>query len=486
MNIHRDRNRWSTLMVAAFTLAITGCNVQGGMAEFGATQGGVQDMRFARELVEQGSVPPEEAFLVEGMFSEHDLPLEGPACGRTLCLRVAPGLAPTLEEEMKGWMQVGMSSTIDPETFVPEPVSFIATVDVSGSMGWGYGDNGTPADLSTALLHEIIDELRPEDDLSLVTYGTLSRVVLQPTTGGDKAALHAAVDALSAGGSTNMEAGMEQAYALGRGLPPLDGRQRRVLVFTDVQPNVGATSDTQFATLVREAEEDGIETTVFAAGVGLGQEVLNAMTTLRGANAFSVLEDNDVTRIMEDSWPWLYQPIAYDLLVDVHGEGETTVAGAYGFPGREDDDVALEVSTVFLSKKKGALLVELNLDDDRAFSAKAALSYTTPGGELVEDSLLASSLAPAGVTQSFGQLSTQKAVALAILVEGMKLAARYYGTEPATAVAQMEIVVSRIESDVELIGDDTLEPEAQLARDLLALMEQDAPQGDLYGAGYGY
>ena len=69
----------------------------------GATPGGVKDMGTARELIAQGQVPPSEAFLVEGMFSEHDLPLDGPSCQRTLCLRAALGWAPTvgLEEGLK-------------------------------------------------------------------------------------------------------------------------------------------------------------------------------------------------------------------------------------------------------------------------------------------------------------------------------------------------------------------------------------------------
>lgn len=35
-------------------------------SDFGATQGGVQDMGFARELIASGQVPPPEAFVVEG------------------------------------------------------------------------------------------------------------------------------------------------------------------------------------------------------------------------------------------------------------------------------------------------------------------------------------------------------------------------------------------------------------------------------------
>lgn len=55
--------------------------------DFGATPGGVQNMGLARELVANAQVPPPEAFVVEGMFSEHDLPVAGPPCAQLLCLR---------------------------------------------------------------------------------------------------------------------------------------------------------------------------------------------------------------------------------------------------------------------------------------------------------------------------------------------------------------------------------------------------------------
>ena len=117
--------------------SLSGAGVGSG-SEFGATTGGIKDMNFARELIKNGRVPPAEAFLVEAMFAEHDLPLTGAPCATRLCLRGALGLAPTLSGEQSGWVQVGLSSTVDPETFARPPLSAIFTVDVSGSMGWDY------------------------------------------------------------------------------------------------------------------------------------------------------------------------------------------------------------------------------------------------------------------------------------------------------------------------------------------------------------
>ncbi|MFO8070452.1 MAG: VWA domain-containing protein, partial [Polyangia bacterium] len=143
---------------------------------FGATAGGVQDMGLARELIEEGMVPPPEAFVVEGMFSEHDLPLDGPACTSLLCLRAAAGVAPTLDGEDSAWLQVGLSSSVDPTTFQREPQTLVMAIDASGSMGSRYEDVGdghtSPMEVSRALLHAIVAELGPSDQVALVTYGS--------------------------------------------------------------------------------------------------------------------------------------------------------------------------------------------------------------------------------------------------------------------------------------------------------------------------
>src|SRR5436190_13674457 len=111
------RNFGLGLMAAVLCAGCSGGNFAsagGGGGTFGATQGGVQDMRFARELVAAGQVPPPEAFVVEGMFSEHDLPLDGAPCTRTFCARAAAGIAPTPAGTDASWVQLGLASSIDP------------------------------------------------------------------------------------------------------------------------------------------------------------------------------------------------------------------------------------------------------------------------------------------------------------------------------------------------------------------------------------
>lgn len=456
---------------------------------FGATPGGGQDIGLAREMIEDGIVPPPEAFLVEGMFSEHDLGLAGPRCERTLCLRGALGIAPTLEGDKAGWLQVGLSSTIDPATYERPSMTVIMTVDVSGSMGWDYtneeGETPSPGELSRRLLHDLGSQLGEGDRVAIVTYGSEVETRLPVTDASEQAIYHATVDALTTNGSTNMEAGLRRAFDLAEEAAS-DGvtDQVRVMLFTDVRPNVGATTASEFGRLVEQAADSDIGITVFGLGLGLGQEVMNAMSHIRGGNAFSLFDFEDADELLAHDWPWLASPIAYDLYFELQPSEGFAIAETYGFPGA-DTAIALDVATVFLSERKGALLVRLTPENDfGGMRVEGDIFYVNPDGTAVEDQLvIAYGDQPVDERgHYFQQAATAKATALAILVDAMADATEVYGESPEQAVALMREAHDRFAADITGLDDGDLVIERKLAADLLALMADGAPQTDPYGA----
>jgi Ca-activated chloride channel family protein len=457
---------------------------------FGATPGGVKDMGLAREMIAEGQIPPPEAFVVEGMFSEHDLPLAGEPCSTLLCVRGALGIAPTAAGDPSGWFQVGLSSTIDPETYERPSLTIVATVDVSGSMGWDYSDADTeyptPGALAQRLLTQMAGQLTSRDRIAIVSYGSEVHDVLG-FTAGDSPNVLAGIERLGDGGSTNMEAGLTRAYALMRGAD-LETAQKRILLFTDAQPNVGATGGSDFERLAASGAAEGVGLTVLAVGLGIGQEVLTAMSHLRGGNAFSVFTGTDIETLMADEWPWLVSPIAYDLSLKVTPGSDFRVAETFGFPaGSDPATIELAVSTVFLSKRKGALLVRLaprdGVEDFAGLAVAATLDYRLVDGTPVAGRIDAAydGTAPDEAGRYAEQRSVGETVALALLVSGMKQAATEYATSRPAAVATMTAVAARFASDAAALADPALDPEVELADALLALMEAGAPQGSLYG-----
>jgi hypothetical protein len=140
---------------------------------------------------------------------------------------------------------------------------------------------------------------------------------------------------------------------------------------------------------------------------------------------------------------------------------------------------------VFLSNRRGALLVSL-AGDDAALDGLAAdleLSWVTPGG-FAKTTTLRVARGGAVVDERghwFAQESAERATALALLVAGMHEAAEQYAFSPAEAEVTMTAVVERFEADAAANGAETLVPEVELGRAMLALIVARAPQGTLYG-----
>jgi Ca-activated chloride channel family protein len=478
--------RGTIRLLLVLAIGNAGCGGGGGgySGDFGATPGGVKDLRLARELIAKGQVPPADALLVEGMFAEHDLALTGPACERTLCLRAAAGFAPNIDGEPHGFAQVGLSSTIDPDTWQRPSTTFIFTVDVSGSMSWG-GDGTTPGELSRKLLHQLTDQLRDDDQVAIVTYGSDIDTRLGLTAGSNKTKIHDVISDLDEDGSTNMEGGMKRAYSLGATALERTA-QVRVIVFTDVQPNVGATSGSEFNTIVGNAASANIHTTVLALGTGIGPEVMRAMASLRGANAYSLTNDDHVATFMAEEYPWFTTPVAYGLRVNVGLDAGWSIQRGLGFPAASDaEQVGLKAETVFLSKRRGALLVELAPVEaaPTGLAGRFQLAYTEADGTPITDE---AGFAYDGTPLDerghwFAQRGVARTTALALLTDAMHAAAKVYSSDATEALAIMTAAHERFAADAAALGDADLQAEVELAAALKTLIESRAPQGTLYG-----
>jgi Ca-activated chloride channel family protein len=354
-------------------------------------------------------------------------------------------------------------------------------------MGWAYGGEGyeyeTPGSVARGLLAELTARLDGDDRCAIVTYGTDVAVPLPPVAG-DHPAVADAVAGLSSGGATNMEAGLQRAFAIAAEEQAAGTEAVRVFLFTDVQPNVGVTSPGSFRELAGTAAETGVGLTLFGLGVGLGQEVLAAITDLRGGNAFSLFATEDAGDLLADSWPWLACPLAHGLDLQLTVPAGLEVVGSYGFPG---DEPGFSVASVFLSRRRGALLVELR-PTGAAFPGGAEVSgvleYVDLAGEPVREELAWTLQTPDEATDRwFEQPVVGRTVALAMLVDGMRNAAALYGVEREAAIAHLEAVAARIASDVDGLPAPELAAERDLAAALLALMREGAEQGDLYPGG---
>ena len=113
------------------------------------------------------------------------------------------------------------------------PLNLVFLVDTSGSM-----EDAAKLPLLKQSFRLMVDELRPEDEVAIVTYAGSAGLVLPPTPASDRGAILRALQDLQAGGSTNGQGGLEQAYATVEGMAQ-EGEVSRVILATDGDFNVG-------------------------------------------------------------------------------------------------------------------------------------------------------------------------------------------------------------------------------------------------------
>ncbi|MFP6832078.1 MAG: VWA domain-containing protein [Pseudomonas sp.] len=211
-----------------------------------------------RRLLNQGRLPPEGAVRLEEMVNyfpyDYALPSDGSPFGVTTELAASPWNPHTR------LLRIGIKAS-DRAVAELAPANLVFLVDVSGSMD---RREGLPMVKSTLKL--LVDQLRDQDRVSLVVYAGESRVVLEPTSGREKAKIRTAIEQLTAGGSTAGASGIELAYQMAQQAFIPKGINR-ILLATDGDFNVGVSDFDSLKQMAVDKRKTGISLTTLGFGV---------------------------------------------------------------------------------------------------------------------------------------------------------------------------------------------------------------------------
>ena len=142
------------------------------------------------------------------------------------------------------------------------PTNLVFLLDVSGSM-----DDPDKLPLLKSAFGLLVDQLRPQDRVAVVVYAGAAGLVLPSTTGSNKNTILEAIEKLDAGGSTAGGEGIELAYKVALE-HFIKGGNNRVVLATDGDFNIGASSDGALVRMIEEKRKTGIYLTVLGFGTG--------------------------------------------------------------------------------------------------------------------------------------------------------------------------------------------------------------------------
>jgi Ca-activated chloride channel family protein len=212
-----------------------------------------------RRHINNGTLPQRDAVRIEEMINYFQYDLSGPAGDAPVAIHTELSSAPWNTKHRL--LRIGLKAKSIPTAQLPAS-NFVFLIDVSGSMS-DY--NKLP--LVQSSLKLLVDQLRPIDHVSIVTYAGNAGLKLASTPGNQKMKIKDAIETLDAGGSTAGGAGIKLAYQIAReGF--IKGGNNRIILATDGDFNVGASSDDDMERLIEIERKSGVSLSVLGYGMG--------------------------------------------------------------------------------------------------------------------------------------------------------------------------------------------------------------------------
>ena len=212
-----------------------------------------------RRFIQAGERPPVDAVRVEEMINYFPYEWDDVAGEHPFAVETEVWDAPWTPAHRL--VRIGLRAPSVETAHLP-PSNLVFLLDVSGSM--------SPPDKLPLLKKAfalLVEQLRPSDRVAIVVYAGAAGLVLPATPGNRRGRILEAVARLEAGGSTAGGAGIALAYEVAR-KHFIEGGNNRVILATDGDFNVGASSDGEMVRLIEEERESGIFLTVLGFGTG--------------------------------------------------------------------------------------------------------------------------------------------------------------------------------------------------------------------------
>lgn len=212
-----------------------------------------------RRFLNQGQLPPAGAVRIEEMINYFHYEYPQPEKDQPFSINTEISDCPWNSDNKL--VLIGLQGKKIPTENLPAS-NIVFLIDVSGSM-----DEPNKLPLVKASMKMLVDQLREQDKVAMVVYAGNAGLVLPSTSGEEKTKIRDAIDRLDAGGSTAGGAGIKLAYKIAKE-NFAKGGNNRVILCTDGDFNVGASSDDDMERLIEDERKSGVFLTVLGYGMG--------------------------------------------------------------------------------------------------------------------------------------------------------------------------------------------------------------------------
>ena len=280
-----------------------------------------------RRMINTGRLPAHDAVRAEELINyfSYDYPVHAAKSDPFVLYKE---IAVTPWNAHTHLLHIGIKAYDLPTDKLP-PANLVFLVDVSGSM-----QSPNKLELLKSSLKLRTAQLSADDSVSIVGYAGASGVVLEPTAGDQKGKIIAALEQLTAGGSTNGGSGIKLAYAMAE-QAFIKGGINRVLLATDGDFNVGTVNIEQLKNLVEEKRKTGIALSTLGFGTGnYNDHLMEQIANIGNGNYAYIDTLNEAQKVLVDEMSSTMLTIARDVKLQI--EFNPAVVTEYRLIGYEN------------------------------------------------------------------------------------------------------------------------------------------------------
>ncbi|WP_417351765.1 YfbK domain-containing protein [Flavobacterium alkalisoli] len=262
-----------------------------------------------RRFLNNGQTVPKDAVRVEEMINFFKYSYPQPKGDMPFSINTEYSDAPWNPKHKL--LKIGLKGLEIPTEDLPAS-NFVFLIDVSGSM-----DSENKLPLLKQSMKLLVNQMRPKDRIAIVVYAGAAGLVLPSTSGSEKTKIVKALDELNAGGSTAGGEGIELAYKTAQE-HFIKGGNNRVILATDGDFNVGASSNRDMQTLIEEKRKNGVFLTCL--GYGMGNYKDSKMETLadKGNGNYAYIDNmQEADRFLQKEFKGSMYAIAKDVKIQI-------------------------------------------------------------------------------------------------------------------------------------------------------------------------
>ena len=244
---------------------------------------------WMRRCIGEKMLPSANSVRIEEFINYFPFNYDDPTDGNTVALNAETGVCPWAPSHRL--IRLGMQGKKLRDSEIPN-ANFVFLIDVSGSM-----DSEDKLDLLKSSLATMVETLRPQDRVSIITYAGTVQKLLGSTPASESSKIISAIKKLSASGSTSGGAAMKMAYeeALNNFI---EGGNNRVIMGTDGDFNVGVKNNDALKEMVQDYAKKGIYLTVCGFGWGnLNDSMMETVSNAGNGTYEYIANPDDMVKV---------------------------------------------------------------------------------------------------------------------------------------------------------------------------------------------